>query len=148
MAKFCLIAVALILGACSADVDVHLTDHDPATLEEVDAGRFRAMIEADGEALERVLADDLSYTHTTGKVDTRQTFIDSLSSGAVSYDAIDTYDRSVRFYGNVAVITGSADFEVSAGGQQLAFPIRFTEIYEWSDDRWQLVAWQSTRLPE
>ena len=148
MAKYCLIAVTLMLGACSADVDVHLTEHDPAVLDEVDASRFRAMIAADAAALDRVLADDLVYTHTTGRVDTKQAFIDSLTSGNISYEAISTRDTVARVYGDVAVITGSADFEVSAGSQQLAFPIRFTEVYEWSDGRWQLVAWQSTRLPE
>ena len=37
-------------------------------------------------------------------------------------------------------------FEVRAG-QEASFRIRYTAVYIKLDDRWQMVAWQSTRLP-
>jgi len=148
MSRYLLIAIALSLGACRSDVDVAMAEHDPNALLQVDAERFRAMIQVDTEALDRLLANELVYTHTTGRVDSKQAFIDSLTSGNISYDAIKANDSVVRIYGDVAVVNGGAEFEVSGGGQQFAFPIRYTEVYNWQDDRWQLVSWQSTRLPD
>lgn len=148
MARFVAISGMLMLVACTAELNVDFDERDPAEIREVQSSRFRAMIDADAGALERMLADELVYTHTTGRVETKREFIEALTSKAVSYDAITSYDAEIRFYGNTSVITGGADFEVTAGDQQLAFPIRFTEVYEWMDGRWQLVAWQSTRLPD
>ncbi|MCW5736576.1 MAG: hypothetical protein KIS73_20785 [Enhydrobacter sp.] len=32
-------------------------------------------------------------------------------------------------------------------GNPLAFRLRFTDVYAKRGDRWQMVAWQSTKLP-
>ena len=143
-----IIGITLILTACSGDDPADGRDPDAAMLLDTDAARFRAMIDADAAALDRVLADDLVYTHTTGRVDTKPAFIDALVSETLSYDAITTRDTVVRFYGDAAVVTGAADFDVSGGGQQFSFPLRYTSVYEWSDGSWRLVSWQSTRMSE
>jgi hypothetical protein len=37
---------------------------------------------------------------------------------------------------------------VRVRGQQASFRVRFTDVYVKRDDRWQMVAWHATRLPE
>ena len=48
---------------------------DDATAEqsalEFQSARFKAMVEEDVETLERFLADDLTYSHTTGWTETK-----------------------------------------------------------------------------
>jgi len=44
--------------------------------------------------------------------------------------------------------TGMSAMRVNAREQQLSFSIRFIEVYQKNDGSWQLVAWQSARLPE
>ena len=115
---------------------------------ELEGERIKAMIDADAEALDRILSDDLTYIHTTTREDSKKSLTDSLTSGSLSYQAIDTEDVKVRIYGDAAVVTGGAAIKVSSGGRLLEFNILFTDVYAKREGSWQMVAWQSTRKPE
>jgi predicted ester cyclase len=114
----------------------------------VQADRFRAMTENDISALESIFSDDLVYTHTTGRVETKAEFLSALHTRAVAYHSIEPMDVKVRIYDNTAVVTGASAMKVSAGAKDLAFSLQFIEVYENSKGRWRLLAWQSTRLPD
>ncbi len=110
--------------------------------------RIEAMTKQDVQALEGILADDLSYTHSTGRLESKAEFISSLTSGRTKYQSIERDDVNVRQYGDTAVVTGSAKFHVTANGQDMKFQVRFTDVYAKRDDVWRMVAWQSTKLPD
>ena len=110
--------------------------------------RFQAMVDADIAALESIFADDLSYTHSTATLDTKESFIGSLASGVLKYESMTPSNMQVRDSGDTAVVTGNADVRVITGGQQIGFSLRFTDVVVRRDGRWQVVAWQATRLPE
>ena len=110
--------------------------------------RIEAMTRQDVQALEGILADDLSYTHSTGRLESKSEFISSLTSGRTKYQSIERDDVKVRQYGDAAVVTGSAKFHVNANGQDIKFQVRFTDVYAKRDGAWQMVAWQSTKLPD
>ena len=110
--------------------------------------RLTAMIDADSEALDAILSDELTYVHTTTREDSKKSLIQSLVRGTLSYESMDTNDVKVRIYGDAAVVTGSAEIKVSTGGRLLEFSILFTDVYAKREGRWQMVAWQSTRKPE
>jgi ketosteroid isomerase-like protein len=111
-----------------------------------DARRFDAMLQGDLAALEGLLAEDLTYTHSSGKAETRAQFLESLRSGKLRYLAASRSDVAVRVYGDTAVVTGRAEMKVSSQGQELTLPIRFTEVWVKSGGAWKLAAWQSTRV--
>ena len=115
---------------------------------ELERQRLRAMIDSDSEVLRSVLSDDLTYVHTTTKEDSKTSLIDNLASGSLNYESIDTERVKVRMYGDTAVVTGSAAIKVSSGGRLLEFSILFTDVYAKQEERWQMVAWQSTRKPK
>lgn len=119
-----------------------------ADVRAADAQRFAAMVARDRPALERLLADDLTYTHSTGQVDSKAQFLDSLASGALVYRSIEPEEAAVRVYGETAVVTGRAVMRIENRGQTLVLPVRFTSVYVRRDGLWRLAAWQSTRLPE
>jgi hypothetical protein len=50
--------------------------------------------------------------------------------------------------GATVVLTGAARIRVTANGNPISFGVRFTDVYVNKDGQWQMVAWQSTRLPE
>ena len=106
--------------------------------------RIEAMIKGDVQALEEILADDLIYTHTTARLDTKKSFIAAVSSGTSNYKSVEREDVNVRQYGDTAVVTGHAKFHVGDN----KFEARFIDVYAKRDGTWQMVAWQSTRLPD
>ncbi|HVR97049.1 MAG TPA: nuclear transport factor 2 family protein [Thermoanaerobaculia bacterium] len=120
---------------------------DPeAALRMVDARRFEAMVRRDRDALDSLLADDLTYTHSTGQVETKAQFLASIVSGGMVYKSIQPRDVQVRLYGEVAVLTGRADLQVRAQERDMDIAARFTSVYVLQDGRWRMVAWQSTRV--
>jgi uncharacterized protein (TIGR02246 family) len=126
---------------------------EPATAEvlgRAHARRFAAMVERDLEALGALLADDLTYTHSNGKVETKEQFLAALASGALEYLAIASEGESaVRLYadGEVGLITGTARVAVRMGGREGAVTLRYTSVYVERDGRWQLAAWHSSAVP-
>ncbi len=138
--------VAILATALAAAAEP-ATDDRIAQVSATQAARFQAMLNADVAALDDVLADDLIYAHTTGTIDSKSSMIENIGSGAVNYELIEPTDVQFRVYSDVAVVTGSANMRVSAGDQLYELSIRFIEVYVVADDRWQLVSWQSTRVP-
>jgi ketosteroid isomerase-like protein len=117
-----------------------------AEIRNLEARRFRALTEADVQTLERLLSDDLIYTHASGWRQTKAELLASIRSGELRYHSFAADEVNVRGYGNVVLATGRAAAKVRAKGQELNVSLFYLEAYVKQDGRWQLVAWQSTRL--
>jgi ketosteroid isomerase-like protein len=115
---------------------------------EFQSARFNAMVEEDMEALERFLADDLTYSHTTGWTETKSEFLSTVESRKIDYVSMSPEDLEVRVYGDVAVMTGLSKMQGAVGDRKVSFTIRFLDVSRRVGDSWQLVAWQSVRMPE
>ena len=112
--------------------------------------RFAAMIKADRAALEKILADDLTYTHTTALFESKKQFIKSVTSGTIDYVSIvpSESDWKVRINGNTAIVNGVAAVNVIDTGKDIKIKIRYTTIHTNRGGTWQLQAWQATRFPQ
>ena len=108
--------------------------------------RFRAMIEEDVDELGKLLADDLHYSHTKGRVESKAQFLSTIETKQIDYIAAKRRDIEVRLFGNTAVITGLSDMTLIWRGEQREFTIRFLEVAHKVDSGWRLVAWQSVRF--
>ena len=121
---------------------------DVEMIKALDGDRMRAMVAGDLETLGRILSDDMTYVHTSAAVDTKSSIMESIGNGNLNYKKMAARDVRVRDFGDTAVLRGQADVEVTSGGNDLTFSLEFTEVYANGDEGWQMVAWQSTRLPE
>ena len=112
--------------------------------------RFAAMIKGDRAALERLLADDLTYTHSSALFEDKAQFIKSVTSGNIDYVSVtpSESDWKVRVEGNVAIVNGLAAVNVVDQGKDLKFKLRYTTVHRNQGGRWQLLSWQATRLPQ
>lgn len=71
-----------------------------------------------------------------------------MQSGATEYAAVEPSDVKAADFGDAVVLTGAARIRVTSHGKPNAFSVRFTDVYVNKGGQWQMVAWQSTRLPE
>jgi hypothetical protein len=108
--------------------------------------RFEAATKSDFDTLDKLLAEDLTYTHSTGILETKAVFLDSLKSGKLQFRTIEPADLQVRVYGTTAVITGTAKVSVVSKGEPKDIALRFTDVWVNRAGEWQMVAWQSTKL--
>jgi ketosteroid isomerase-like protein len=114
---------------------------------DLDKRRMTAMAQKDVATLNTLLADDLVYTHSTARLDTKQSLIGAMESGATVYTAVEPSDVKAQDFGDTVVLTGVAQIKVVVNGTPNAFGVRFTDVYAKRNGRWQMVTWQSTRLP-
>jgi hypothetical protein len=114
---------------------------------QVERRRFAAMVAQDIAALEPLLAEDLTYAHSNGEFENKAQFLETIRGGRLRYEAIDVQELNVRQYDEVAIVTGRIVVQAKAGDQPVKLNVRYTDAYVNRDGRWQLVAWQSTRLP-
>ena len=140
-------AMVLMSGCVSAASRPEGSSAD-AAVRAAEQGRFRAMVAVDVRALDTLLAEELTYTHTTGNVDTKASLIDALRTGRLVYDSISPAEVHVRVYDRTAVATGTARIQARADSAIRRLNIRYTEAYVRRAGRWQLIVWQSTRIPE
>jgi ketosteroid isomerase-like protein len=113
---------------------------------ELDRQRMTAMAEKDIPALNRLLADDLIYTHSSARLDTKASLIGAMQSGATVYTSVEPSEVVAQDLGDVVVLTGVAAISVKSGGTPNSFRVRFTDVYASKGGQWQMVTWQSTRL--
>ena len=103
-----------------------------------------AIRSGDFAALEKVLSDDLVYTHSSGIVATKKEFL-----GKVHLDvkSVEYSDRKIQLFGNTAVLTAQA--RITGGSKRQSYDNRVRIIHVWAmkGGGWQLVAHQTTRLP-
>jgi ketosteroid isomerase-like protein len=109
--------------------------------------RYKAMTSKDWPALEALLHPELIYTHSSGLADTRASWLESMKSGKTQYKSARCAERKVRMLGDVALVTGKADFEAEVGGQARSMKLMFLEAWAKTPQGWKFVAWQSTPRP-
>ena len=113
---------------------------------DLDRKRMQAMAQKDVATLNDLIADDLIYTHSSARIDTKQSLIGNMQSGVTVYNAVEPSDVKAQDLGSAVVLTGVAKIQVTSGGKPNAFAVRFTDVYADRGGKWQMVTWQSTRL--
>lgn len=137
-----------VLTGCAQNATFAAGNSAEKEIRQTEMRRFEMMVHKDIKGLREVLADDLTYTHSNGLLDGKEQFLAALEAGKTLYQSIQSEEIKVRLLGEMAVLNGVAAVKVFTNGQTNEFRIRYTDIYAKRDGRWQLIAWQSTRLPQ
>ena len=111
-----------------------------------DDRRFEAMRRGDWAGLDAALDDDLTYVHSTARLETKAEHIDNLRGGKPHYRGIAPRERKVRVHGGVGVVNGVSEMHVERDGKEQRFTVRYLAVYAKAGDQWRMIAWQSTRM--
>ncbi|MEQ8858970.1 MAG: nuclear transport factor 2 family protein [Pseudomonadales bacterium] len=113
-------------------------------LREADWRRREAMISGDVETLAELLAEELVWTHSSGKQDDKRSFLGKIAGGAADYRSLEVTDDQVHRHGDIIIHHGNLTGRVVVGGREKALSNRFLSVWRWSGTRFELLAWQST----
>jgi len=103
-----------------------------------------AVIHGDGATLEKLMASDIQYTHSSAATQTRAEFIQAATSGSTKYLSIDFSDEVVRQYGRTVIITHKANIKTAQTGEAHLY---VGEVWAEQNGGWQMVSRQATKLP-
>ncbi|MCY1214020.1 hypothetical protein D9M68_518260 [compost metagenome] len=118
-----------------------------AALRQADAARYQAMLAGDADALEPLLADALSYTHSSALREDKQAYLASLRSGRVRYLQASVQEVGQEIYDDIAVMQGKALLIAIVDGVERTLDNRFLSVWKRQDGAWQMLAWASTPIP-
>ena len=111
-----------------------------------DAERRQAMIAADTSTLARLLAEDLIWTHSSGKTESKGEVIEALAQGAVAYESLEVTEDRVLGSGGNYVHQGVLSGRAVRNGETKLLNARFLSVWQETQGQLQLVAWQSTQM--
>ena len=110
--------------------------------------RYRAMVDGDLPTLDRLLADEVSYAHSSGVRDSKEQYLAKLRSGYYDYHRIDHPVERVEVLGDTAVVVGRMTADLTVDGTRKTIDNLALAVWTRTDAGWRLLAYAPTRLPD
>ena len=107
-----------------------------------------AYVKCDAAALDRIEADDYTYTGPDGKVSTKAEEQRDIKSGDLKITECKLMDLKVRIYGKTAMITGMSAVKGTQKQKDISGKYRFTDVLVRKKDKWQAVATHEVAITE
>jgi ketosteroid isomerase-like protein len=118
-------------------------------VEAAERGWSTGSTKNDFALLGKLLANDLTYTHSTGAVDTKESYIGNLKSGKARYVSINYDQLKVQVLGpDIAITICRAAVTTMKDGKPSPVKLSLLHVFRKQGAQWQLVAHQSARLPD
>src|SRR3989454_3104326 len=145
---FALFSMASLIAARAATAEECSGTITADEAMKAETARYAAQTSNDFAAMDKLFGNDLTYNHSSAASDDKAKYIEAMRSGRTKYRKMTPNgDVQTRTYGCIAIITGTAVYEVTAGGQDRTVPLRFTAIWAQRAGGVQFVSWQSTGIP-
>jgi ketosteroid isomerase-like protein len=119
----------------------------PAVVEQVKSAEQRwanGMIRGNLTDLEKVLADDIVYTHSDTRPETKKEILDGIKSGATKINGIEFQESKYRQYGDTVVANHKLTIDNAKSGKLTLY---VTHVWVKENGEWKLANRQSTRYP-
>lgn len=106
----------------------------------------KAMVDADKTQLDKLVAGNLSYGHSGGKVEGKDSFIESLTSGKSDFVSIELSDQTITVNGNAAIVRHILNAATNDGGKPGTVKLSILLVWQKQGKQWKLLARQAVKL--
>ena len=104
----------------------------------------KAMIAGDKAGLDKLSAAELSYGHSSGRIENKAEFIEALVSGTSGFTAIELSDQTVNVVDPIALVRHVFNGKRKADGTNMKLAILTVWLQRQGD--WKLIARQAAKL--
>jgi ketosteroid isomerase-like protein len=142
------IAGLVLLGASSGltALPARAQAGEEAAVKQAIEALRKAMLAGDRAQLEALVADQLSYGHSGGVVETKQQFVDIVASKKTTYKTITLSDDSVVVAGGNAIARHVFAVEFESDGKPGTAKVGVMQVWIKQGASWKLLARQAFRL--
>lgn len=105
------------------------------------------MINPNKAGLEALVSDQVSYGHSSGKLEGKASFIESLVSGSSDFVKINLTDQTIQLFGNTAIVRNKLFASTNDGGKPGEVKLGLILVWQKHKKDWQLIARQAVKLP-
>jgi hypothetical protein len=137
------LAAAGALALAATSLPGHAESADEAAVRKALDNLGKAMVAADKAALEAVVSDQLSFGHTSGRVETKAEFVGNILDKKPIFKSITASDTTVSVVGNNAIARHTAAVDLVAGGKEISIKVGVMTVWVRDGGSWKLLAHQS-----
>ena len=119
------------------------TGKESAVSAAVEALR-KAMIAADKSALDQLTTPELSYGHSSGRLENKAEFIATLTSGKAGFSGIELSDQTVNVVDRIALVRHVFNGTRRKEGDKMKLSI--LTVWLQQQEQWKLLARQAAKL--
>jgi ketosteroid isomerase-like protein len=127
-----------------------MTNNEIKALEQqalaLDELRCKVLLAKDGPGLAALLDEGLTYTHASGRRDTKDTYVDSVATQRVQYLQLDREEVTARVIGTAIIVEGKVKMKISSAGAEKSLHNRYLAVWTTTSGKPLLTAWASTKL--
>ena len=107
----------------------------------------QAMIDANQIALEELTSEKLSYGHSSGLIENKESYVTAIVDGTFGFTSIDLTDQTIALSDNVAIVrhkflAATEDRGKEPGTAKLSV----LQIWQKEKGKWVLLARQATKI--
>jgi hypothetical protein len=107
----------------------------------------KVMIDPTEASLQGITAEELSYGHSGGKIETRAEFIKSLVSGDSDFKTIELTEQTIKIAGNTAIVRHKLVAETADKGNPGNPKLWVLLVWQKQKGGWKLLARQAVKIP-
>jgi len=104
-----------------------------------------AMIDPDARGLDALVAPELSYGHSSGRVENKAEFIASLMNGSSDFVTLDLTEQSVHVVKDTAVVRHVLNATTNDSGKPGTVSLKVLQVWQNQAGQWKLLARQAVR---
>ena len=119
-------------------------DQDLLRVAELDSQYQEAVKRNDSVTMNRILADDFVLVTGNGKVYTKTDLLEEAESGRYQYEHQEDSDRTVRAWGDTAVVTAKLWAKGAEDGKPFDYKLWFSDTYVRTKKGWKYVLGQAS----
>jgi ketosteroid isomerase-like protein len=108
--------------------------------------RNQAILSRDTTTLDRMYADEITWTMSNGDLLNKQQVLANIGSENQRLFSIQHSDRRIHVFGNTVILTATSNSSERYKDKMIIVPRRFTNVYVKQDGQWKLVVHTVTPL--
>ena len=105
-----------------------------------------ALVDADKIKLDQLLSRDLSYGHSSGKIDTKQSLEEALTTGVSDFLSIELSEQTIKILGDNAIVRHKLFAKTIDGGKPAEIKLSVLLVWKKNQHQWQLIARQAVKI--
>lgn len=146
--RYAVVALASIFLALSALPSFASHPDDEAVVAALDAKYQEAVKNNDVSTMDRILADDFVLVSGRGQTQSKADLLKESASHSIVYDHQEDTNRTVRIWGDTAVVTALLWAKGTENGKSFDYRLWFSDVYLRTPTGWRYTfAQASLRLP-
>ncbi len=141
-----IILALAIIGTCFTAITASAQSKQEKKVAEAVESLRTAMVKADTVQLKNIALPELSYGHSSGKLQNRTEFISSFATGASVFVTLEFTEQTIKVVGNTAIVRHILSAKTNDSGKPGAVHLSILLIWQKQHGDWKLLARQAVKV--